>query len=528
MRSRPHVLSVDPTPDEIPVVLYEDDDLLAVDKPAGWLTHADGETTRPDVVTHQTTRLNGQPLGVHHRLDVDTTGVLLFSKSSEGASRLHAAFALGEASKVYVAVVDGTLGGGAGLPEGLTEGLPEGVINRPVPEAPDRPAVTRWRTLRAGPSYTVVEARPETGRTHQIRAHFASIGHPIRGDQRYGDALDVRAPRLLLHCDRIEVPGYPPFVAERPPVFARYLGHPPEASRSGLRGSLHTTCFREHNGAADGAEGLRVDRYGDHLWIVCNDLRADAELLRLEGVSTAESVWVVDAKSDRSHGGQPKPRLLRGRAVPVLMPMLEHGVTYLVELGSHLSTGLFLDQRETRARLARGAARGRRVLNTFAHAGGFTVAASVGQAAKTVSIDLDRKWLSRIDPQLQANGCPLDGTRHDAIFGDVFDWLRRLGKRGERFDLVILDPPSTSIGAKGQRWSAAQDYAALLTLAAPLVEPGGQLWAITNHGGVSPGAFFKAAQRGLPEQARLEQVLPMPVDHPEEGQPSVKTFVYRL
>jgi len=499
-------------------VLKRDDDLVVVDKPAGWLTHPDGEATRPDVVSHL-----GGGLGVHHRLDVDTSGVLAFSLSPAGARRLAEAFERGGVVKTYLAVVAGHLA------------AREGVVRGPVPEAPGCDAETRWRAVvrgGAGGDWTLIEAQPITGRTHQIRAHLAQLGCPILGDLRYGDPLDGRAPRLMLHAWRLELIAggrVERFEAPPPAVFARFVS-PGEAGRVGLRAELaasaHTTAFRLVHEAADACPGLRVDRYGDWLWVqrdVDADASADAVLAALE----ARGVYQVDAVRDRSRGQQAPPRLVRGEAAPEALEVLEACVRYRVRLGDgDLSTGLFLDQRDRRAWLARHAS-GMSVLNTFAHAGGFSVAAAVGGAARTVSVDLDRAWLARIGPQLELNDVPPDPKRHDTIYGDVFDWLKRLAKRGERFDLVIVDPPSTSLGANGKRFSAGRDYDALAALAAPLVAPGGAMWTITNHRATGPAAFAGLVTRGLGEAFELERGWPMPVDHPEDAAGTVKTLVWR-
>ena len=482
-----------PSPGAAPVELFGDADLLAVAKPAGWLTHEDGGGTRPDVVSAL-----GERVGVHQRLDVGTSGVLLLSRSKAGARRLQDAFESRSVRKRYLAVVEGS------------PPAARGVLDAPVA---GRPAETRYEVQARGADWTLLEAQPVTGRTHQVRAHLASVGCPVRGDARYGDALDPRAPRLLLHCAQV-VLGEARFDAPPPPEFARYLGGD---ARAGLRGDAATTCFRELNGAADGCPGWAVDRYGD--WLrVQHDADADAGPL-----PDARGVYVVDALRDRSKGGQTLP-LLRGEPAPSPLQVVERGVRYQVDLGAALSTGLFLDQRAQRGWLSTHAG-GLRVLNTFAHAGGYSVAAGLA-GAETVSIDLSRAWLDRIPRQLADNG--IDPSRHDCIYGDVFDWVRRLAKRGEQFDLVILDPPGTSVGKRKRRWSAVSDYDALVALAAPLVRPGGRLWTTTNVRRLGPGRFAGMVRRGLPHGARLERVCPPPVDFPCDGPAPVKTLVWRL
>ncbi len=482
-----------------PQILAITEDLVVVNKPAGFLTHPDGTGLRPDVVT----ALNMGSLGVHERLDVDTSGVICLSRTPRGAKLLQSTFEGHAGHKFYYAVVEGR------TPD-------RGVLRDELPTARGKPAVTRFRKLKSGSNWTLLEVEPETGRTHQIRIHFAQKGSPCRGDARYGDPLELKAPRTLLHCHAVVLADGTRFEAPYPPDFARYFGDSPAATRAGLS-SLSTTAYREWNGVADGHPGLSLDRYGDYLFAQAD---ADVSLARLPD---ARGVYLCRGERDRSHGQQLLPTLFAGEAAPKPLHVLEAGVSYAVQLGEHLSTGLFLDQRPQRAWLAEHAS-GMRILNTFAHAGGFSVAAATA-GATTVSIDLSADWLSRIPEQIKLNG--LDPAPHDTIYGDVFDWVRRLGKRGEKFDLVILDPPSTSVGTTKRRFSAAKDYPELAALAAPLVSPGGQLWTLCNLRQMSPRTFAQNVQKALPN-ATLERVCPPGVDFPSDEPLRSKVFWWRL
>jgi 23S rRNA (cytosine1962-C5)-methyltransferase len=222
---------------------------------------------------------------------------------------------------------------------------------------------------------------------------------------------------------------------------------------------------------------------------------------------------------------------LEGNPAPEMIPILENGVTYLVSLDRDLSTGIFLDQRPQRAWLTRNCCADTHVLNCFAHTGAFSVAAAAA-GASTVSIDLGKKWLDRLPEQLQSNGIDFD-ERHDCIYGDCFDWLTRLAKRGEKYDIVILDPPSSSVGGrKKKRWSVKNDMDELVALAASLVKKGGLLWTTTNSASVPPIKFARLCRKGLEaagfDSAKLERIQPMPVDFPTVGSQPVKNFVWRI
>ncbi|HEY7215995.1 MAG TPA: pseudouridine synthase [Thermoanaerobaculia bacterium] len=177
-------------------ILYRDGFLLAVNKPSGIAVHRGAAQDR--IVALQSARdLAGRRVFPVHRLDRSTSGALLFALDSGTARRMQERFAAGEVVKLYLALV-------RGLP-------PEaGVIDHPVPRAsggPRVPAVTEFRRLALFERYALVEARPLTGRLHQIRRHFKHLSHPVIGDVRYGKGEHNRLfrerfglHRLALHA----------------------------------------------------------------------------------------------------------------------------------------------------------------------------------------------------------------------------------------------------------------------------------------------------------------------------------------
>jgi 23S rRNA pseudouridine1911/1915/1917 synthase len=187
-------------------LLYADDDLVAVDKPAGvpaqpTLTSDTG--TLPDLVA----ALLGAPVTLVHRLDRETSGVTVLARTKAAAAALAEAFRVGGPEKTYLALT------------ARPPAPPEGRVDAPLGKDPARPGLrrvdprgdasaTRYRTLRAGPLAALVEARPETGRTHQIRVHLAHLGAPLLGDARYGGPRrigEVAIPRVMLHARRLEL-----------------------------------------------------------------------------------------------------------------------------------------------------------------------------------------------------------------------------------------------------------------------------------------------------------------------------------
>jgi RluA family pseudouridine synthase len=205
------------SPPTDPIILYEDDDLIAVAKPAGIVMHATADPRRRDLfntVRQVLARRSGEAavpdrlpyLGLHHRLDVETSGVVLFTKRERANAALAEQFAGGEVSKAYHAIV--------GRP---ARPVPRQwrVENRLATSGSGRAArvrqartggahaVTEFTTLEVLPAALLVEARPATGRKHQIRAHLAGSRMPILGDVRYGGAARAArcvAPRVMLHA----------------------------------------------------------------------------------------------------------------------------------------------------------------------------------------------------------------------------------------------------------------------------------------------------------------------------------------
>ena len=170
------------------------------------------------------------------------------------------------------------------------------------------------------------------------------------------------------------------------------------------------------------------------------------------------------------------PVLMEGDpASPLQNVVSERGVCYEIDFGAGYSHGLFIDQRANRAWLRERAPK--RVLNTFAYTASFSVVAALA-GAQTVSVDLSKKSLDRGRRNFELNALPLEGHRFFA--DDVLDVLPRLERRGEKFDAIILDPPTFSRGNKGRRWQVEEQIETLLFAAIELAAPGASILISTN------------------------------------------------
>jgi 23S rRNA pseudouridine1911/1915/1917 synthase len=185
-------------------ILHEDSDLIVINKAAGLLTVASpaekNATAEAFLNSYLGAREGESRVHVVHRLDYDSSGVLVFARDADMRERLAALFATHDIDRVYVAIVHGTLEEPAGTFRSfLTEGRDLRVRSTDEP-ADGKEAVTHYRTVAAGARYSMLEVTLETGRRNQIRVHLAEAGHPILGDAMYGKGLASPLGRLALHA----------------------------------------------------------------------------------------------------------------------------------------------------------------------------------------------------------------------------------------------------------------------------------------------------------------------------------------
>ncbi len=257
-----------------------------------------------------------------------------------------------------------------------------------------------------------------------------------------------------------------------------------------------TTCYRwlDHEIA-----GITVDRFGPVA--VLSEYREcpeeDALADELLGTAGIESVYVKRRPREASKLGKQDSETLapllplRGKAKEVLTAW-EAGAQFEIRPGNGLSVGLYLDARDARV-WVNANARGRRVLNTFAYTCGFGIAAKRGGAQRVANLDASRKVLDWGERNYALND--LEPDRYDFISGDTFDWLARLTKKGEEFDLVILDPPGFAT-TSSSRFRADRDYHRLVAAAQGLLGKGGLLLAMCNVE-IDPRGFEEQLNRGL-------------------------------
>jgi 23S rRNA (cytosine1962-C5)-methyltransferase len=224
--------------------------------------------------------------------------------------------------------------------------------------------------------------------------------------------------------------------------------------------------------------------------------RRGGEMPRDEVLQAVESVLEVprDRIYVKTHSPQPWGESQYGREGhgAETFPVEENGLKFYVNLGDFLDTGLFLDHRDTRARV-RSEARGKRFLNLFAYTGSFTVYAAAGGAASTTTVDLSNRYCEWAEENLALNG--LAGSQHTVVRADVTQWLKEEVARKGQYDLIVLDPPSFSTSKRmTSSFNVQRDHPRLLADAITLLAPGGALYFSTNFLGFELKAGKLAAK----------------------------------
>lgn len=256
-----------------------------------------------------------------------------------------------------------------------------------------------------------------------------------------------------------------------------------------------TTAFRLFNQEGDGFGGLTVDLYGDYAvfsWYnsyVYQIRKVISEAFRQvfpEVLGTYEKIRFKGLDYESAH--------VYGQEAPDFFTVLENGVLYQVFMNDGLMTGIFLDQHEVRGSLVDGLAMGKSLLNMFSYTAAFSVAAAMGGASQTTSVDLAKRSRELSQAHFQANGISTDD--HRFVVMDVFEYFKYAKRKGLTYDVIVLDPPSFARNKK-QTFSVAKDYHKLISQSLEILNPGGIIIASTNAANVSRQKFTEQIDKGF-------------------------------
>ena len=501
--------------------LYEDDQLLAVAKPAGVSLqrhHASDPPSLLDLVREELP--NGDTLSILepcHRLARYESGIQLLAKSKAMATQIRRLFKAGKARQVYIALVRGPMSrsvirvaAGHGHSRG-ERSAGRGRERRSPTPAGVRPAshiaATVIRQLEAGPRRCIVEVTTAAENTHVLRAQLRAADLRLVGDQlgRVATAKPQPASDTLLHLAqlRFDHPDtHRPITLHRPAPrqASQLLGEGLDVDRHLRAGLLQRTGCHQPGitdahglllGPVEGKLPINAERFGPVVVLYALDARsAQRDLLRQVGKwyrkeLGVDAVYVkplFKARQREEHANWIDPissQPLVGSPSDEEVVVVENGLRYVIRPYDGVAVGLYLDQRDNRARVRQLAA-GERVLNLFAYTCSFSVAAAAGGAASTTSVDISVKHLEWGKQNFALNDLSLDD--HVFIRSDAVAYFKRAARQERRFDLIIIDPPTFAHGRKGaDTFQVERDLPAVLRGAVELLEPGGVMLLSTNY-----------------------------------------------
>ncbi|HEV4504556.1 TPA: class I SAM-dependent rRNA methyltransferase [Streptococcus pneumoniae] len=256
-----------------------------------------------------------------------------------------------------------------------------------------------------------------------------------------------------------------------------------------------TTTYRLFNQEGDGFGGLTVDLYGNYAvfsWYnsyVYQIRQTISEAFRQvfpEVLGAYEKIRFKGLDYESAH--------VYGQEAPDFFTVLENGVLYQVFMNDGLMTGIFLDQHEVRGSLVDGLTMGKSLLNMFSYTAAFSVAAAMGGASQTTSVDLAKRSRELSQAHFQANGLSTD--EHRFIVMDVFEYFKYSKRKDLTYDVIVLDPPSFARNKK-QTFSVAKDYHKLISQSLEILNPGGIIIASTNAANVSRQKFTEQIDKGF-------------------------------
>jgi 23S rRNA G2069 N7-methylase RlmK/C1962 C5-methylase RlmI len=476
-------------------VLFEDEDIIAVDKPYGFNTHTNDSKIEhsefiQDGLIEMLEKQRGQRLHIIHRLDQTTTGVIIFGKSAESAKKYAEFFFNREVKKTYWFITASK--------SAKAEFLIEDAI---LHKGKELEAKTQLNLLKKFKAFELWQAKPFTGRNHQIRIHARAAGISILGDPKYEGR---EFAFLCLHNHKIEFPNKI-IVTSKPPAYFEEMSFLEDQTLSKIlfeadrRFRLYSfsvpkdQCFRLVHGKSTASEtGFSVDQFGEHL--VLNwpkEFLHDQDAKRF----TSFSKWLN------------KPLMVRMQKAKKFDAeqswiAKEKNTNYELKNEVGHTVGLVLNQRLHRHWVQKNS-KEKAVLSLFAQTCGYALAAALGGAREVTAIDSSKKDLLWGKRNFQQN--QLDPEKFKFLCRDSAPFLKQALSKNVKYDLIICDAPAFLRGEKTV-FKIESDLEVLLTSALQCLAPGGLLLFATTFEGFFVAdlkSAFLRAQKSL-KISRLE------------------------
>ncbi len=453
-------------------------DFVFAEKPSGLNSHQ-SHPGRLGFVEYMEKKM-GQRFFLVSRLDQGTSGVMVLPTSAEAAEKLTKLFEEKKVSKTYYFLTDEKCFFDNIVAKSFIEKHKNEFISNPDHEPNSE---TKFKFIRQVGPYYLWQAKPLTGKTHQIRLHARDHGIPVLGDKEHGGKDFYR---LCLHCQKLEFDwdNKPVSFSAKEPVWfeeasvSQWILQEAQVKRELLleNSILDKGCYRlVHRESSK----FSLDIFGAQAWAY----RYDSSELS----DTEKKYW---------HWAQEylkKPLLVKAMANRGKDPQAgktwkfgdfheswhakENGIDFEFRSSTGQSPGLFLDQRENRQWLSEKAS-GKKILNLFAYTGGFSVVAAKAEAKEVVSVDASRSFLNWAKKNFELN--KLDPAQYEFWESDVMLFLKGAIKKARKWDIVVCDPPSFGRSKEGA-FKIDKDLSKLLDLCTQVLSPKGRILFSTNY-----------------------------------------------
>lgn len=457
--------------------IWQDSDLLVVDKPCSFNTH------RADIERTGLCEIFSEALGTElltvQRLDKETSGVLLFAKNKATAEQWSELFREHQVHKRYLFLTAEHSDFDSVTHESLIS--PQGKKWHSDSSSKKPNATTHFKRLKRSPFFTLWEARPITGKTHQIRLHAQDLGIPILGDTLYGGAP---FPRICLHAQELKTKNH--LWQSPPPPFFERMGLLKDSELINILSAIdrrqrfyqflnnpHLSLRLLHQESPH----YRIDLLGPVLWIYWykDENPCAKDLERFQFISGfLNKKWTLRKMQNR--GTDPNTMHTWGDEIPSKWLAQENDFSFEFRKDQGLSPGLFLDQKNNRHWVFKNSNK-KRVLNLFSYTGGFSLYAAKGGAQQVTTVDLSKKFIEWSQSNFNLNNC--DVSAHLFYSMDVFEFIKYAQKKSLVYDLIICDPPSFSRSKNGV-FKIEKDYVKLIESLKNLLTPHGQLLFSSN------------------------------------------------
>lgn len=523
--------------DHLLSVLFEDDDIVAINKPYGFNAHTnDSKIEHSEYIQDGLIEIYeknfGKKLHIIHRLDQTTTGVMIFGKSVESAKKYAEFFFHRQVKKTYWF-----------LTKSKSTQASFRIDEQIIHKGRELDAETQLTVLKKSTHFELWQANPFQGRNHQIRIHAKAAGIPILGDEKYTGAV---FPFLCLHNHKIEFPNGIQITSEAP-AYYEDMGLLSDATLSRalfeadrrlrlFSKADEDQCFRlvhTQNGSPD--LGFTLDQFGKVL--VLNWFKehwGDSEVRKFTYFAKSiNKPILVRMMADKGKPAAEKSQIIlypSDSSPELVTPWIakEDNVQYEFRADAGSSAGLYLNQRLQRT-WVREHSKGRSVLNLFSYTCGFSLAAAIGGAEQVTSVDMGKGALNWGRKNFEINA--VDTEKHKFFCRDSFTFLEQCQAKDIKYDLIVCDTPSFMKREK-KLFKIKADLEGWIKTCLSCLNPQGELLLSTNFDGFfirDIEMLILKAQKSL-QIPRLEIssiLASLDFELPDE-KTSLKSFLIRL